>query len=543
VDSAPTPAVVFARAVRFGPSCRRRALAGRPFRLDVAVARALAALALAVATGACGTPPLAEVAADAGTADAGPTPDAGHPPDAGLGADAGPMPGPAPSLAPVLPNGPRRGPIALGFTASGGDVTDFRLDRIEGGAAVPASAYTVSFELRAATVVWSSFEDAPYDGRVELVFVASFGDRRVEAPFSVDVRNDPAADRLVVVSHPLADRAGGGATPTNTEASVFRWNGLEPGVVGERRTVVVGAGPARVRAAPHGRATAVVGDSDGTITILATPLDAAAERATATAELSLPHGWPADLRWSRDGRHLYVAGGLASAPPLPPTLWRFTPTEDLSDFGAPQALAVLPGPPSALDVDGDGRVIVACGSGGAGQAKVALFGPDGAEGGVVFGDFGPADALAFTPRGTDALFISSGFAGPQLARFSAGPAGLALVGPLVTTLPSPGDVLFHPASDPLRPVALVSQWEKNSVTPVTLTATGLALEATQRNVPLAGDMDLIERGPQAGTVLVSAVSRLVRIEFQASGQAIVRGPAIDFGTGTRNITQGVAIQR
>lgn len=483
-----------------------------------------AAALVALLAMSCGAPP-----ADA--------PDAGRPrPDASAA-------GPDVVVTPTVPDGPRRGPVTLGFSVAGGDVSAWRLDRVAGGVPVPATTRTIASDARSATVVWDSFADAPVDGAIELAWVVRSGDDDVTAPFTLELRNAPDTDRLVIVGHALREREGGGATPTNAEASVLVWSGVAPGLVGEPRTIVVGAGPTLLGAAPHGRATVALGEADGTLNIVATPLDALAEGVRAVASLSLPHGWPADVRWSRDGRHLLVAGGLTNSPPQPPVLWRYTPDEALTDFGQPVALANLPGPPSALDVDADGRILVACGSGGEGESKVVLYDANGGELGIVFGDFGPADTVAFAPHGGTALFISSGFSGNQLARFTAGDTGLTLLGGLATTLKTPGDLLFHPDSAPDRMAVLVSQWDDSAVTPVTLTADAVVLGARLGGVPVAGDLDLIERGAQRGTVLVSALMKVVRVDLEATGRATVRGAVIDFGAGARNITHGLAIQR
>lgn len=479
----------------------------------------LAATLLLLAV-ACGSPPESP-------------PDGGPPADAGA-ADAGA----GVSIEASPPGGPRRGPVLLRLRVIDpeGSVTGVRLELGAGGLATVLSEERSAGEVK---LVWSSFADAPVDGTVALRAVAVHPGGEAEARFSVEVRNRPDADRLVLTAHRLEPLDGGGASPDGTGLSAFRFGGQgDGGVLGPPARIDVGAGPSVLRAAPHGRAVAVLEETAGTVSLVETPLDAAAASVRRGAIVTLPHGAPADVRWSRDGRYLFIAGGLTAS--QPPTLWRVEPAEDLSTVAAPEPLAVLPGPPSVMDVDrSSGRLLVACGSGGVGLSKVLLLSEEGLELARLEADLAPLTGLAFSPDGALAISAANLF-GPDVRRYRVGPASVAQEGVTETTVQTPFDVVFHPLASP--PVALVSGLDKNVVTPLVLGAS-LEVKAPVAGVPLASELDVIERGPQAGTVFVSSVTKVVRVALGADGSATHAGAVIDFGTGVRNVTHGMAVQR
>lgn len=457
--------------------------------------------------------------------------------------------GPDAVLTPHPPDGPRRGPVALAFDVADPDhdVGPFALERQDGDAWRPATVLSEEHDGAHVLVVWDSFTDAPFDGRVALRLDAKDPEGDVSAPLAVEVRNEPDADRLVVVGHNLVDDGSGGAVPRGHAVTVAVWNGLAPGTVGQPRRVDVGQGPLVLRAAPHGRAVAVLEDTDHTVSLLLTPLDAIAAEVTRSAPLQLPYGSPSDLRWSGDGRFLYVLG--SSDGPQPASLWRFAPSEDLSQVGPPQALATLPGPPMAFDVDRvGGRFVVFCGSGGTGKEKLLLLGPDGRELARLEDDFAPPNALVVSPSGDTALMTASLF-GDELRRFTLGAASLTQEGATVAAVASPQDVVFHPASTAQAGAALVSQLDHNRVSGLQLDATHLVPGAPVAGFPLAGEVDIIERGSQAGTVLVTGVSGtsnrslVQRALLAADGRVTAGGTALELGDGTDRIPQGIAIQR
>jgi hypothetical protein len=104
-------------------------------------------------------------------------------------------------------------------------------------------------------------------------------------------------------------------------------------------------------------------------------------------------------------------------------------------------------------------------------------------------------------------------------------------------------VVFHPASTQGKHVALVSNLDKNAVTPLVVTAGAMTEGPALTGLPLAAEMDLIERGSQTGLVLVSALNQLIAVKLSEDGAATKLGLACDFGSGTVNFSGAVAIQR
>lgn len=498
---------------------------------------------------ACGSPP-AEIpdnpATDSGSeADAG-APDGGQA-DSGTPGEDGGLPDGGPrvgvTVTPVLPQGARRGPILLHFRIADpdGEVALLRLERREGAAWVPASVLFLERAGLDATLGWDSFADFPLDGWVELRLLAPDPDGDGVGQLTLEVRNRPDTDRLVLVAHRLVPLDGGGASPDGTGLSSFTWS-ADGGVVGQRARIEVGAGPGALRSAPHGRAVAVLEETDGTVSLVETPLDARPQGVRRGATLQLPHGSPADLRWSPDGRYLFVAGGLTGT--KPPVLWRFEPAEDLSTLGPPGSLASLPGPPLKLEVDrASGRLLVACGSATGGPHLLLLLSPAGVELARLSGSFGVANALALSPQGDQAL-LTSVISGPEVFLFRLGPASIVQEGNALTSLPSPSDALFHPLAHQTGQAALISNLEANSVTPLFLQAGGgTVVRAALGGISLAAEMDLIERGGEVGRVFVSALIRVRTLELHPDGTVSAASTAVDFGSGVRNITHGMAVQR
>ncbi len=472
-------------------------------------------------------------------------PQSGSPPDGGQPlADA--------VLTPELPDAPRRGPIALSFDVvdRDRDLHGLLLSFQDGAAWKPATLLFEAHTPSSATYVWDSFADAPVDGSIDLRLVAKDGSREVSLPFSVEVRNDPSDDRLVLVGHNLADDGQGGATETGHSLSAFVWSGLAPGgVVGAPRQVDVGVGPTVMRAAPHGRATAVLEETDQTVSLVTTPLDALVDGVSRSLTVSLPYGTPMDLRWSADGRFLYVLGSASDDGQGPPALWRYFPSEDLAVMGEPTSLAPLPGPPMALAVDGAGhRLLVFCGSGGVTgqQDKLLLLGDDGHEIARLEGDFDPPGDLEISPAGDTALMTSA--FGTGVLRFSLGADSIAQPGALIA-VPNAQDIVFQPASTAAKAAALVSQLDDNTVTPLALTPEATTPGPALSGFPLSAEMDVIERGDEAGTVLVPGVSASTGHSLVQSAQLSLDGTAtggptaLDFGGGTENIPAAIAIQR
>lgn len=441
--------------------------------------------------------------------------------------------------------GARRGPVLLGFQLSGAveQVTGIRLELREGEAWREASTLWIERNGALVLAAWSSFEDLSSDAAAKLRLVATTAAEAASGEVELELRNHPEADRLITVGHKLGPAEGGGVTNSGFEVSAVRWSGRDAAVVGSPRRLEVGQGPSRLRAAPHGRATVVLEDREGTLSLLLTPLDAAVASVTTTLVPRPEYGSFSDVRWSGDGRYFFASGYKDYVNDRPAALWRYEPAEDLSSVPPPTLFATLPGPPSRFDVDRvSGRILVSCGSGGAGLSKFVLIGAHGQEIDRLEADVGFANGLAIHPRGGFALWTSSIF-GDEVRRFRFDASSLVEVGEPITSIASPEEVLFHPGSAPGSGVALVANGERNSVTPLSFDGDDYEKGPAVSGIPLSYELDLIERGSQAGVVFSTAVTEIVRVRLDPNGTAVKLGSIIDFGEGTEAIVEGVAVQR
>jgi len=438
--------------------------------------------------------------------------------------------------------GARRGPIVLTF-----DVTDALapLDSFALSLDSPMRAATTTLVARqgdVVTVVWDSFADVSTDGTQALTLSGTgAGGAAAAAQVSLDVRDDPETARLVFTAHSLEALDGGGAGPNHDELSVFKWDGTT--VSGTRR-VTVGVGPTELSACPNGRAVVSLDDTGSTVTLVQAPLDADPAGVTATTPVTLPYGSPSALAWSPDGRFLYVLGFAGSNPMSEPgTLWRFTPPEDLSSLGdAPTPLTTFSKPAMQLAViPTTGQLLLGLGSGSSGLPKLWVVNPDGTSGPALDYDFSVPNHLAVAPSGDLAVSTSDLF-GDELFRYTISPAAVTW-NETLTTIQIPYHVVFHPDAGAGTSLALVSELNKNRLTPVKW-VNGVATVGTPiAPVSLAAEMDEIVRGSQTGVVFVSAVSHLTRVKLNADATGAVLGSTPDFGTGATSITGAVAVQR
>ncbi len=440
------------------------------------------------------------------------------------------------SLEPAAPEGARRGPILLRFLVHPGTLgtTPPRLEWLRSpddwGTATVLWSERRGQEL---WVAWNSRADVPTDVRVVLRLVTQAGSA---PPLTVDVRNAPEVDRIILVGHKLVGSHGTG-TPTGTKVHALRWSTTTQRMTTPPVLFTVGEGPDRFRAAPHGRATAVLESTAGTVSIIGTPLDAELDHVRVLASLKPPYGSATGIRWSADGRYLYVLG-LGDGT-NPPALWRYEPTEDLSEIPDPVSLATLPGPPSRFDVDGPtGQILVACGSGGHGKGSLVLLGPDGRTVFRLEENLDPANDLAIQPSGGIALW-TGGISGDQVRRFRFDGPALVEEGAVIHSVRSPQDVVFHPSGHS----ALISNLDRNTVTSIVVGPAASAPVQPVGRIPLAADMDVIESGSRAGTVFVTAVTAIYRVLLSETGVVQNQGVAFEFGKGAENVATGIAVQR
>lgn len=451
-------------------------------------------------------------------------------------------------IKPQAVNGPRRGPILLGFDIEDPDdeLVSLRLEREEAGDWVEATSTLLEDAAGKRLYLWDSFADSEADEDVNLRLFAEAKEGHATKSFTLQVRNAPDTDRLVLVGHPMIALEGGGAHSHGTGLTAFVWSGASPERIGDPTRVTVGKGPTGLTAAPHGRATAVVHKTDGTFAIVTTPLDAKLAGVEAAHTVTLPHGNVNAVQWSPDGRYLYALG--TKADDNPHTLWRYEPSEDLSTIGNPKSLKSLQGHSSRIAVERPtGRLLVTMGMGDNDEDPgVFLLGPDGSDIASVLGfDFIVPDMLSISPAGGAALFGSHIF-GDEVRRLTLGDTTLEQQGDTIDTVPEPTDVVFHPGSTADRTVALVSNLSKNRVTPLVLTKDETTVGTSVAGMGLAAEMDIIQRGPQAGTVFatgVVATSRIHRAVLSMDGTVKAEEPALELGAGAENIPEGLAVQR
>jgi DNA-binding beta-propeller fold protein YncE len=464
----------------------------------------------------------------------------------GGGSDGGP--GPL-TLALVVAQGPQRGPVLLEAVLNNeAALTPLAFEQDGSGSFALATGAVVERALGKAVFAWRSFEDFALDGAVQVRVRAQGPSGELVATATIALRNAPDVERLVATAHRLVSSGGGGATSDGTEVSLFRWSSQLSSTITSARRVNVGRAPRLIRAAPNGRAFVVVRD-DG-FALIHTPLDADPDAATVTTGASLPYGTPADARFSADGRFLYVIGSRNFAVQNSrPTLWRYPLGHDWTQLTSPQPVALLTGPPAYFDEERtSGRLLVACGPGQVdetdggygdnGTPTVLWLSPDGQELGRLEEVVSYVNALGISPRGGVALATST-LLGNKIIRLRLTPTSVAQEGSTLTTVLSPNDLAFNPSGE----AAMVSNLEKNKLTPLSLAAGGLSPQAEVTSVSLAAEMDVIERGSAAGTVFVSALTKVMRSQLSSSGSASGAVTVADFGSGTQNITQGMAVQR
>lgn len=440
----------------------------------------------------------------------------------------------------------RRGPVLLtvDLIDPDGSVTGVKVEQDAGGTWVPATTLWHERDGNRLRWAWDSFADQPSTGLASLRFVATDPeDGDVTLDLSLELSNDPDVDRLVLVSHPYTETAG----VRGDEVSAWVWDGLSPGLLATSHRVKVGLNPGLIRAAPHGRAAAVdiTEFQQWGIDIVRTPLDALVDEVEVTHTLEIPYSVAAAFEWSHDGRYLWVAGGLSNNPPLPPVLWRYEPSEDLSVWPEPVAVAELPGPPGAMAVDrATGRMLVHCGKGGGEVDHLVLYDRHGEELGRLSLDLGPTQGMGISADGQYALWTPnpfSDFAGKLLLLSLE--SGVTMVGDPVD-FTNAFEPHFHP--DRGSHAALVSSFESNAVTPVRHQAGALSVGSPITGLPLAAEMDRIERGSQSGTFLLpvtSSPTTLRAVMLNTDGTAHRIDVSVPLGEGFDSMSGGIAIQR
>ncbi len=452
-------------------------------------------------------------------ADAGQSFDAGQPLDAGV------------ALAWVPLQGPRRGPIELTFNVGASDFTGFVLKADTAGL-VNATVMSTERTPTTLTLVWDSFADVSIDTIKTLKLVGSKASGDVEVIFSLDVRNGLDPLRLLAIAQPYVDTAGGTGS-TGTGVSLAQWP-IDGGVTKRRLSTV--AAVQRVRAAPHGRSTVVMGQTQ--VILIKTPLDADPAGASLSAPVTVP-GSPTDIRWSRDGRYLYLLTGLSGV--RSPTIERMRVKEDQSSIDAPETVAILTRPPLRFAIEpATGRFVVVVGSGpNASTGMLLLLEADGGQAASpVDRDWGVTNQLEVSPQG-DEVVLTSTFNGDELFMVPLTSAGFGSVS-VRTDVVFPFDVTFDPRLTARNFV--VSNQDNNAVTSVTYGST-VTVHAKTTGIPLAYELDMVQRGTRVATGFVTSLSQIVQFQLSEVGTISGKKVAFTFDGGTMEEPGSISIQR
>lgn len=435
------------------------------------------------------------------------------------------------------PASPRRGPVLLtaDLVDPASRVTDVVVSFDSGEGWKPIRAMWSEREGGRLGWAWDSFADVAADGAVPLRLVASGPGVLVTLEQSIELRNAPDVDRIVLVAHPNVTVDGRGAM--GHELGAFVWKGKVPEAAADSRRLSVGPAPERLRAAPHGRAVAVEISAHGewAVDIVRTPLDARLSAVERSHTLALPQGTPQAFEWSPDGRYLWVLGNS------PHALWRYEPSEDLSAWPEPERVADLPGPPMQIATDPiQGRLFIYCGNGGSGTDKLLLLDGQGEEIGRLETILGGANGLGVSADGTRGLWTGLW---EDEVRFYSLQKGVEPLGEPVA-FDSPFEPRFHP--DRSSHAALVTSWDTSSVTSV-VEGGGQVRKGTRvGSMPLAAELDVIERGPQTGTFLVPVLSEPASVRalrLDRAGEVERLSASIPLAAGFEGIPGGIAIQR
>lgn len=432
------------------------------------------------------------------------------------------------------PNGPRRGPVLLRFDlgalAASTESFEVELDGAEGWEAV--TSFSSERDGDRILVSWDSFPDVPGDETVRLRLALSGDDPVVTEAFELELRNDSESDRLALVSIPYA---GGDAA----KLTAFVWD-VEGAEAIDPLGVVVGNQPERIRPAPHGRAAAIIDGADYSVSVVLLPLDADAEKVERLHELQLPHGTPQDVRWSPDGRYLYVLGTWAN--PKPTTLWRYEPSEGLSSMGGATPLATFPGQGMKMDVsDVDGRLLVAVNDFDVGIPSLYLIQADG---GIqrrieVHTNLKGMSALALSPGGAFAIAVTS-IPAEEAHLFEVGVDNVTSL-TVLDDISDPSGIYFHPTSTAAQALALVASNSGNGVRPILLSPGDAIASPLVKGLNLVKNLDGFERGSRVGRLLAPAMHLVKEVRFPVAGDVSVEGAILDFGAGRSGY--GVALQR
>jgi hypothetical protein len=379
-----------------------------------------------------------------------------------------------------------------------------------------------------ATLVWDSYSDIPADASVTLrvFYDAGGGEVALGEPITLEVRNDPDGDRVVLAAHPSGMMDGGGSSNINNQLSVLR---IDPSGLGSdtRANLTVGTGPDMVAIAASASLAVTRNGGEGTLSLIDVVDGSPMVRA---APLSLAPDWIYAFALAPDARSLFVLAGSSGL-------------TSLIDF---ELIDGVPVERRSTDFDSVAQCLGVSARGD--YIAVSRNDPDGdrilelvsRSDMAVVGSLPYASTLCASVRYShDDRFVATtgGIMGGDVVLFDVSTpsaprvADQELVG-------APFEALFHPQGGAM----LVSDLESDRVVPYTISPEGLLTAGAEVSggLPLAAEMDMLLRGTRAGLCAVAALSSVVLVQLDADGSATLRR-TIDTGSSYEDTVQGVAI--
>jgi DNA-binding beta-propeller fold protein YncE len=301
--------------------------------------------------------------------------------------------------------------------------------------------------------------------------------------------------------------------------------------------------PERVAFAPDGRLALVLHSNShdpmaGTQTVVALANDAAGAVKIVAELKELSKTNPHDVAFSGDGRKAYVSdfdiegkGGVHVLDVAPGCGVSYSKKIPLA---VPTALQVLPGDAHAIVIGGKDPLDVAVLDLTAGTVAAQYD---------LFSDFVDAQSIGLSPDAKRLLvpnaspFSSLADQVTVLSLTTAGGVPVPAVQMVMANVPEPSGVAYSPDGTK----ALVTNFSKNRATWLDVAAGGsISLGGTVTGIPLADRVSTLRRGPNAGLVLVTAVTDIHLLQFGAS--SVTSKGKVSLGSGNGAIAGDVAVE-
>lgn len=451
-----------------------------------------------------------------------------------------------PALGMFTVNGNGRGPVLVLATVHTPEVLDLVLEVDLGQGYRQARLFEGISETTVAPtpggtgvgLVWDSYSDL--DGVATVSLRLGYLEQGTPVPLGVldgiEMDNDPDGERLLLAAHPSKMCPAGGipgcpdgaGSNINNKVSVL-------GVAGDGTgsdsgaDLEVGIGPHQVAMSPDGTLAVVVNGNDGSLSTI----DLVGGVAVVQAEVVDLSAYMVNaIAFAPDGLSLFVAVGEAGNGKLIEYLvvdgvLQEVRSVELDTF--PQCVAV--------SVRGDRVVWVRRVDNSQQRLEVADRRTLTTMGSLLFSNDWCQD-IALSPTAALAA-IAEGTYGSRVTLVDISDPVDPTLADAVSGLANPQHAVFHPSGrallvslldDAVQPFAVSVGGELTPGTPLT------------SGVPLAAEMDMIERGSRAGLAAVAALSSVVLVQLTADGQAS-KTATIDTGDGYEFSVQGVGISR